>query len=117
MTKEYVNSKFKNEPRVGDLVLIPFPFTDLSSEKVRPALIMGEYLENVTVLFITRKYRAGEYSIQIRQNTDNGLKHDSTILASKISTLDKKMMIGRIGFISESDLNLVKGAIKFYFDL
>jgi mRNA interferase MazF len=36
----------------GDLVLIPFPFTDLSGNKLRPALIFSEDTLDVTVSFI-----------------------------------------------------------------
>jgi mRNA interferase MazF len=37
----------------GNIVLIPFPFTDLSGNKLRPALILSETLLDVTVSFIT----------------------------------------------------------------
>ena len=40
----------------GKIVLIPFPFTDLTSSKVRPALIISEQnnrSEDVIVAFIT----------------------------------------------------------------
>lgn len=37
----------------GDIVLISFPFTDLSGSKLRPALILTESELDVTVSFIT----------------------------------------------------------------
>ena len=37
----------------GELVLIQFPFTDLSGSKMRPALILTSNHEDVTVAFIT----------------------------------------------------------------
>ena len=37
----------------GDIVLITFPFTDLSGSKLRPALILTESELDVTVSFIT----------------------------------------------------------------
>jgi mRNA interferase MazF len=36
----------------GNIVLIPFPFIDLSGNKLRPALILAETPLDVTVSFI-----------------------------------------------------------------
>jgi len=37
----------------GDIVLITFPFSDLSSSKLRPAAVLAETDEDLTVCFIT----------------------------------------------------------------
>lgn len=37
----------------GTVVLIPFPFTNLTGNKLRPALILAETPLDVTVSFIT----------------------------------------------------------------
>ena len=37
----------------GDIVLITFPFTDLSGSKLRPAVILAETISDITVCFIT----------------------------------------------------------------
>ena len=41
----------------GDIVLIPFPFTDLSINKNRPAVILIESEDDVTVCFITTQLK------------------------------------------------------------
>ena len=41
----------------GDIVLIPFPFTDLTGTKNRPALILIDSDEDVTVSFITTQLK------------------------------------------------------------
>jgi len=41
----------------GDIVLIPFPFTDLSTNKNRPAVILIESEDDVTVCFLTTQLK------------------------------------------------------------
>jgi len=39
----------------GKIVLVPFPFKDLTAAKLRPALIIHEGKEDVIVAFISSK--------------------------------------------------------------
>jgi mRNA interferase MazF len=41
----------------GDIVLLPFPFTDLSGIKNRPALILVDCESDITVSFITTQLK------------------------------------------------------------
>lgn len=97
----------------GKIVLIPFPFTDLTSAKLRPALIVSGSPENdVVVLFITsRKPDGGKY-FQLETDeddfSDSGLKTTSYIRLDKIATLNKKLVIGELGFLSKAILKKIK---------
>lgn len=82
----------------GDIVLIPFPFTDLTGNKNRPAVILIESEEDVTVCFITSQIQWQEkYDILINPSENNGLKKPSLIRLSKLATIDKDLIIGRLG--------------------
>jgi mRNA interferase MazF len=91
----------------GKIVLVPFPFTDLSDSKVRPALVVSRNLsgEDIVVLFISSKpeRRKSPYDILVKPTRGNGLKTKSSIKCAKMATLDKKIILGEIGSLSKSD--------------
>ncbi|OGZ01258.1 MAG: hypothetical protein A3B13_03520 [Candidatus Liptonbacteria bacterium RIFCSPLOWO2_01_FULL_45_15] len=100
----------------GTIVLIPFPFTDLSGTKVRPALIVSQrlYGEDVIVVFISsikpKKNKATD--VPVKSSRINGLKVDSIIKCAKIATLDKKMILGEIGILEKAVMAKVDLALK-----
>ncbi len=101
----------------GNIVLVPFPFTDLSSEKVRPALIISKKpLGNDVVLcFFTSKKPNTKNFVLVVQSKSNGLKQNSFLLPQKIATLEKKMILGKIGGIERQDMSRVLEKFKEIF--
>ena len=102
----------------GTVVLTPFPFTDLSGDKVRPAVIISDSLrsEDVVVVFVTTKLKLrGVHVIHILPTDGNGLKVPSTIVTSKIATLHKKVILGELGKLDEKDKIAVLTSIKALF--
>jgi len=99
----------------GSIVLIPFPFTDLSGSKVRPATIIsnGKIGSDVIVVFLTtQKKLSSKHTVIINKTSENGLKVMSKILCSKIATLDAKIVLGEIGHLSKNDLVKVKKGVS-----
>jgi len=91
-----------------DIVLVPFPFTNLKSSKKRPALVISpdEYNNqlDVVIAFITSKMdqsnRCGDYIIN--EWSKSGLPKPS-MLRMKFATVDKAMILKNIGKLSEKD--------------
>jgi len=102
----------------GNIILIPFPFADLTGIKTRPALVLSQSSFDVVVCFITSQidYFA-EYDIMIRESEPNGLKKKSIIRLNKIATINKDLVLGLLGELEESYLRQIDYNLKLMFDL
>jgi len=90
----------------GDIVLITFPFTDLSGSKLRPTVVLAETELDVTVCFITTQLQWQELTdVQLLPTSSNGLRKQSLIRTSKIATLDKALAKGLLGRLTHKELN------------
>ena len=100
----------------GDIVLIPFLFTDLSGIKNRPALILIEGDSDITVSFITTQVKWQEdFDVKIEPTPLNGLKRTSLIRLGKLATIDKDLVIGKLGKLSlDESANVDKNLIKIF---
>jgi len=59
----------------GDIILIPFPFTDLSGQKLRPAIVLAQTTFDVIVCFVTSQLQWQETTdILIQPKSVNGIK-------------------------------------------
>jgi mRNA interferase MazF len=89
----------------GDVVVISFPFTDLSGSKKRPAFIVADLPgDDIIVCQITSKHKSDMLAIPVgtADFTSGGLPVDSFIRPNKIFTADKKLVFSVAGHLSES---------------
>jgi mRNA interferase MazF len=102
----------------GDIVLITFPFTDLSGTKLRPAIILIDNPPDITVCFITTQTQWQEPSdIIIDPSPSNGLRKRSLIRTNKIATLDKTLAKGLLGKLGSGELDELNNNLKIIFQL
>lgn len=91
-----------NVPK-GSTILIYVPFTDLSSSKLRPALVLYEGHLDVTIAPMTTQRPDPPLlsDLLIQKGTPSfknaGLKFESWLLIDKITTLEKKFIQGILG--------------------
>jgi len=84
----------------GTIVLTRFPFTDLSGDKRRPALVVSrgnERRTDLVVCFITSVPRTGLDCAPIPATPGTGLKIDSAVRFDKIATLNGVVIAGKLG--------------------
>jgi mRNA interferase MazF len=102
----------------GDIVLIPFPFTKLTGNKLRPAIVLITAELDITVSFITTQLNWQEPTdVELSPTIENGIKRKSLIRLSKIATIDKKLALGKIGRISEVQIFELNVKLKYILQL
>ncbi|MBA2407082.1 MAG: type II toxin-antitoxin system PemK/MazF family toxin [Chitinophagales bacterium] len=85
----------------GDIILITFPFTDLSGNKLRPSTVLADFNQDIIVAFITTQLKWQEQTDQLlTQALHSGIKKPSLIRLSKLATLDKSLIKGRMGSLT-----------------
>ena len=95
----------------GDVVVIPFPFSDLSSSKKRPALIVASLEGDDYILTqITSKTRADNYTVSLDQHQfrKGTLSQPSLIRPNKLFTGDKSLIAYKVGSLKESKMKEVE---------
>ena len=102
----------------GDIVLVSFPFTDFSGNKVRPALVLSASTLDVIIAFIsTQLHRKEQVDIELTPTLNNGLKKKSIIRLAKLTTIEKRMALGLLGNLDNEKLNDLDNGLKKIFQL
>jgi mRNA interferase MazF len=109
--------------RRGDVVLVDFPFSGGKGTKVRPALVIqndqdNSRLLNTIVAQITGTTHRALESTQVpieatsTAGRQTGVRFDSVINCVNIVTLDKSLVLRRLGHLTSDHLSKVEHALK-----
>lgn len=97
------------EYEFGDVVLVPFPFTDQSASKRRPAVVVSsEAYHNerpdLVILAITSQVRptAGIGEVAVAQWKEAGLLKAS-VLKPVAATIERGLVLRKLGRLEEED--------------
>jgi len=102
--------------RRGDVVLVAFPFTDLATAKMRPALVVSSdafNAHNLDIVLIavtsqiTRRISPTDHMLSPQDQRQAGLPKPSMVKVGKIVTLDRRLMRKRLGRLSDPTLSLL----------
>lgn len=89
----------------GDVVIVPFPFSDLSQYKKRPALVITSLRgDDVILCQITSQALSDEYSVVIK-NSDfetGSLQQISNTRPNRIFTADSNIILYKAGTLKQS---------------
>ena len=107
------------QPQVNEIWLVQFPFSDLTSTKLRPALVISLHREDVILIGIFSKIPTGllkntwvivsDHNLNFQQT---GLKKTSLIRADKIATVHTSIFVRKLGTLPNNLVYPIQLALK-----
>ena len=94
----------------GDVVVIPFPFSDLTRSKRRPALVVAELEGDDLILCqITSRSIRDRYADSIDESDFETGTHrlKSNALPNRIFTADRHIILYRVGHLKPEKINQI----------
>jgi mRNA interferase MazF len=98
----------------GEVVVLPFPFSDLSSSKRRPALVIAPLPGNDVILcMITSKAIRDSHAIPLARTdfAGGGLPRSSYIRPNRLFTADSRIVLRSVGRLTDNKRQVVVDAI------
>jgi len=102
--------------RQGDIVLLPYPYTDLSNTKQRPVVIISRNSINKQIFIvakITSVIRTDEFSFLIKPtDIDTNLKYESEVRTNELFTVHSSLIIKKFSSFKKETLKKLSDRIK-----
>lgn len=105
----------------GQITLFRFPQTDQAAGKLRPALVLrklpGPY-DDLLICMVSSQLsqEIPEFDEVLYENDpdfkQSGLKTSSVIRISRLAVVNKDILLGSIGHISDERLNIIKSRLS-----
>lgn len=108
------------------IVLVPFPFDDLSSSKVRPAVCLTDEIQpygHIVLAFITSKILSNppvtDFTIDLGDAdfVQTGLKVSSTIRLHRLMTISKAIIQRELGELSKNQQTEIENRLRQLFKI
>lgn len=97
----------------GDVVLLNFPFSDLSAAKLRPTVVLAVVdREDFIAVQVTSQRKANRNAIELTSASfaEGGLRVTSFARAGKLFTAHRKVVLKRVGRLREEVRNSIRDA-------
>jgi mRNA interferase MazF len=105
----------------GDIVLLQFPFTDLTTTKKRPAVIISSFEYNskrpdIIVMAVTSRIREIQSfcDVIIKEWKQAGLIKESAI-KPMIITIEKDLILAKLGQLQKQDTQALRNNLQTIF--
>lgn len=102
-------------PARGNIVLVPVPFTDLTSHRRRPLVVVSnDAYQSATQDFVcvamTSNLKVEPYSFEITSAdlADGALNRPGRVRADKVFTLAQAIIVARFGRVNQQTLDRIR---------
>ncbi len=106
-------------PKQGDILLIPIPFSDLSSQKRRPVIVISNDQYNtktgdVVVVAMTSNPQVTDYSFSITSSdlVTGALNRPGRVRVDKIYTLSQTIVVKTFGQVNRVTIDRIRGSLQ-----
>jgi mRNA interferase MazF len=106
-------------PEQGDILLIPIPFTDLTSQKRRPVIVISNNSYNkktndLVVVAMTSNPAEADYSFTINSDDlEKGtLNHPGKVRVDKIYTLAQTIVVKTFGRVNQKTMERIRKELQ-----
>lgn len=105
-------------PSAGEVVLVPFPFSDLSQSKLRPAVCLADVGRGDWVLCQVTSNAYGDHSaipLDAADFASGTLKVASFARPGKLFTANAGLMVRSVGILTTASLDRILSAVAALF--
>lgn len=98
--------------------MLPFPFSDLSARKLRPAVVAAQAeFGDLVLCQVTSRAYSSERVVPIRDQdlSEGALRHESFIRPDKLFTADPVLVVKTVGVLGAPALARLRGAVREIF--
>ncbi|MGO9467820.1 MAG: type II toxin-antitoxin system PemK/MazF family toxin [Isosphaeraceae bacterium] len=110
-------------PSRGDVVLVDYPFSSGGGFKRRPALVLQNDRDNArltsTIIAMITSHTARVYEdtqllidITTPEGQRTGLRQDSAVICNNLFTIEKRLVLQRIGALSANLMSQIDVCLK-----
>jgi mRNA interferase MazF len=103
--------------KTGDIILIPFPYAELTNVKVRPAVVISTTKDKFKDLVVSAissvvPSKLNETEIFLKPDSHNNLRANSIVKVDRIVTLKAEDKIANLGKLAKRDLEKFKDIFR-----
>jgi mRNA interferase MazF len=103
--------------KTGDIILIPFPFSDFTGRKVRPCVVITETKDKYRDLVVSAissvvPAKLNDNEILVQPDSHNSLRVNSVIKVDRIVTVKRKDVIANLGELNINHKQTFKTKFK-----